>query len=180
MRHFTLCWSLTVCLLLLANANAADLGYTLELTDKELQRTVELYFPLIQEAPFSKLTLTSPAVRLDPKTNRIGLAVSVAIALQDIAVGKGRGLIDGTLEYRPDTGEFYLRDPQLKQVKLYQVQTEYNTLVQNFLNGLTRQTFPVIVVYRLQDDDLRQRMLKSSLKSVTVRGGKLIVKMGLP
>ncbi len=169
---------LTLLLALLAGGNAA--AYTLELSDKELQQAVQGHFPIVQETLFSRVTLSRPEVRLNAKSNRIGLAVSVALSVQKTLVGQGRGLIDGTLEYRAKTGEFYLRDPRLRQVRLSRVKPEYNTLVRDFLGGLTRQAFPFIVVYRLQDDDLRQRMLKASLKSVRVRGGKVLVEMGLP
>jgi len=160
--------------------SSPSFAYTLELTDQQLQGVVETFFPFKQQSPFTELTLSQPAIQLDPKSNRVGLAVSVDIGMQGVSVGKGRGLLDGELEYRADTGEFYLRDPKLKQIQLDRLRPQYHELVKGLVNNLAYQTFPFILVYQLKDDDIKQILLKNTLQSVKVQQGKLVLKMSRP
>lgn len=155
-------------------------AYTIELTRQQVQNAVDGYFPVKHITPFVMLTAHKPKVLLTQKSKRIGLEVSVLINIPGVINGEGRGLIDGDLEYRQKTGEFYLRDPKIKSLKLYDMPPEVTASVRLALQQLMRQSLPLMIVYKLQDNDLKQKMAKSVLSSVAVRKGNLILELSVP
>jgi len=155
-------------------------AYTVELTRAEVQEAVAEHFPVRHITPFVMLTAHDPQISLEQKTNRIGLAFSLLANMPGILSGEGRVLIDGDLEYRPKTGEFYLRDPKIKNLELFGFPTEITSTIQQGLQQMMRQSLPVILVYKLKDDDLKQIMAKSVLSSVTINKGKLVLELSVP
>ena len=171
---------LFITLFLFFAQSTVAMAYTVELTKAEVQEVVQGYFPVKHITPFVMLTAHDPKVSLEQKTGRLGLEFSVLANVPGILTGEGRGLIDGDLEYRHKTGEFYLRDPKIKSLKLYDMPPEITATVKLALQQLMKQSLPVILVYKLQDNDLKQKMAKSVLSSVTVRDGKLLLELSVP
>ena len=155
-------------------------AYTVELSRGELQEYAEAYFPLQQATPFSKLTYSKPAVVLNPKTNRIGLEVTIRAEMPGMIPVEGRGQIDGKLEYRNETKQFYLHEPKLNKIRFANSDYQLANTVQQIVSNISQQALPVIFVYELKDKDLREKMAKSVLKSVTVQNGKLLLDVTLP
>lgn len=155
-------------------------AYTIELTKAELQGYASAYFPLHQVTPFSRLTYSKPAVVLNSQTNRIGLEVTVRAEMPGMLPIEGRGEINGKLEYRNETNQFYLHDPKLNNIRFANTDYQLTNTVQQIVSNISQQALPVIFVYELKDEDLREKMAKSVLKSVTVRNGKLLLDVTLP
>lgn len=155
-------------------------AYTVELTKEEVQEAVSGYFPVKQITPLVMLTAHDPVVMLKPDSHRIGLEFSVLAIVPGIFSGEGRALIDGDLEYRNRTGEFYLRDPKIRDLKLYDTPAEVTRSIRLGLQQLMQQSLPIILVYKLQDGDLKQQMAKSVLTSVNVRKGKVVLDLSMP
>jgi len=160
--------------------NTAAMAYSIELTEKEANIAVERYFPIEHVTPVATLKLSRPAVYFDQRSNRIGLKVSVTASMPGLLMGEGHGAIDGDLEYRQETGEFYLRDPRVRRLDIENLPAEATILLRQLLQEMTRQSLPFILVYQLNDVDLRQRMARSVLQSVTVRNRKLILELAVP
>ncbi|MBL1260775.1 MAG: DUF1439 domain-containing protein [Thiotrichaceae bacterium] len=167
-------------LVLFAMQSSMVAAFTIELTKAEVQETVATYFPLKHISPFVMLTAHNPRVMLEQETGRIGLEFSVLANIPGILSGEGRGLIDGELEYHHKTGEFYLRDPKIRSLKLYDMPAEITATVKLALQQLMKQSLPIMLVYKLQDSDLKQKMARSVLSSVEVRNGKLRLELSVP
>ncbi len=169
---------ITLLIGLLFSLDAA--AYTVELSKGELQEYAEAYFPLQQVTPFSKLTYSKPSVVLNPKTNRIGLEVTVRAEMPGMIPVEGRGQIDGKLEYRNETNQFYLHEPKINNIRFANTDYQLTSTIQQMVSNVSQQALPVIFVYELKDQDLREKMAKSVLKSVTVQHGKLLLDVTLP
>jgi len=129
---------------------------------------------------FATLKLTRPAVYFEQRSNRIGLAVTVTTSMPGYIMAKGSGAIDGDLEYRQETGEFYLRDPKVRCLEIENLPSEAVMLLRQLLQEMAQQSLQLMLVYQLNDNDLRQRMARSVLQSVTVRNGKSILELEVP
>ena len=154
--------------------------YTLELTRDQVQTAVEHYFPVEHTTPYATVTLYRPLVFLDRASSRIGLELTLLADVPGVMAGKGQGAIDGDLEYRQETGEFYLRDPKIRRLDLEDFPPDVAASVQQTIQGLMRQSLPVILVYKLKDNDIGQRLTKQILSSVAVRNGKLVLELTGP
>ncbi len=155
-------------------------AYILEFNKAELQEYVKGYFPFSQLTPFSKVTYSKPIVVLDENTNRIGLEVTVKAEIPGMMPITGRGQIDGDLEYRKETHQFYLHDPKITNVRFANTDYQLTGTIQQMISSISQQGMPLIFVYELRDEDLRQKMAKSVLKSVDVKRGKVYVDVDLP
>ncbi|VAW89449.1 hypothetical protein MNBD_GAMMA17-105 [hydrothermal vent metagenome] len=180
MKHYLFSCGFFITLLLFLVQSSVAFAYTIELSKDEVQTAVAEYFPVKHISPFVMLTAHDPKVSLDPKNDRIGLEFSVLANVPGILTGEGRGLIDGDLEYRHKTGEFYLRDPKIKSLELYDMAPEIVATVKLALQQLMKQSLPVILVYKLQGNDLKQNMARRVLSSVDVRDGKLLLELSVP
>jgi len=160
--------------------NTTALAYSIELTEKEAQIAVEKYFPIEHVTAVATLELSRPAVYFEQWSNRIGLAVSVTTSMPGFIMAEGYGAIDGDLEYRQETGEFYLRDPKVRRLEIDNLPAEATTLLRQLLQEMAQQSLRLILVYQLNENDFRQRMARSVLQSVAVRNGKLILELEVP
>ena len=158
----------------------ASHAHTIELDQQQLQQTAKQYFPITQHTPLATITLSRPLVNLDHASQRFGIAVSITLASQNLIVGQGRALVDGELRYQAESGEFYLHDPKLRKISIENMPPEFQPLLQNLTAELAEQTLAPIRVYQLQDDDIKQRILRNRLQSVSIRDDKLILKLGPP
>jgi len=163
----------------LLGASMGAQAYTFEFNRSELQQYVVEYFPFSQQTPFSRITYSNPSVVLNEKTNRIGLEVTARAEMPGMMPITGRGRIDGDLEYRRDTHQFYLHEPKISKVRFANADYKLTGTVQQMVDSISQQSLPVIFVYELKDNDLRQKMAGSVLKKVTVRQGKLLVDVDL-
>ena len=170
-------WLLAMPLLLMQSIAAAT---TIELTGQQLQQTVEQYFPIQHTTSFARLGIYRPVVVMDRVSSRIGLSVSVTADVPGMMQGTGRGTIDSDLVYNRTQGEFHLRDPKIRLLELVGFPAEISASIQRGLQEMMQQSLPVILVYKLNNDDFKQRLTKSILSSVKVENGKLILELSNP
>ncbi len=165
---------ITLCLVTL-KAHA----YTLAISQKELQTMIELWFPVKQATAIGDVKLSSPKIHLPDDSGRIHFAVNINLEMPDQYVAAGSGVIDGELDYNSDRGEFYLREPRLLKLEVDGLPSSYDAIVLSVINDLTRQQLPLIVVYRLDKEEIGQASVLRTLKSIRVHKGQLLVELGL-
>ena len=163
---------LLVIFLLLPATLLAD---TLEISQRNLQTIAEQQFPISRETPFALVKFSNPQVILKEGSDRLGISLDISAEFPGQLSTSGQGQIDGELEYRADKGEFHLREPKMSALSLQGIAPEYNAMLQSLISEFARQSLPIIAVYRLDENQAQQAMIKRMLKSATVRNGKLLV-----
>ncbi len=154
-------------------------AYTLSITQKELQAMIEIWFPVTQATAIGDVKLSSPKIRLPNDSGRINFAVNINLDMPDQYTAAGNGVIDGELDYNAERGEFYLREPRLLNLKVDGLPSSYDAIVLSVINDLARQQLPLIVVYRLDKEEIGQASVRRTLKSVRVQKGRLLMELGL-
>jgi len=152
---------------------------TLEFSQIELQDRVAPQFPMQRSLLGVSVGFTEPVVFLSETENRMGVELTVTTALSETIKGKGRVMVDGTLAYKAETGQFVLREPHLRKLKIENIPDDYQERVRETIDWVARNTLVEIVVYQLADQDLREKMAKRFLKSMEVKKGKLVVELEL-
>ena len=150
---------------------------TLEFSQADLQGRVAPQFPIQRSVLGVALSFTDPLVFLSEKENRIGVELTVSVAVSDTLKGKGRGMTDGTLVYKPETGQFVLTEPRLRNLNVENIPPEQQERVRETIDWVARNALAEIVVYQLTDKDTREKMAKQMLKSMEVKNGKLLVEL---
>jgi len=153
-------------------------AYTVTLGAPVLQKAVEAYFPFTRENALGAITLSNPRVILRPNSRRIGLATDVTAAMPEQPPLTGSGVVHGEVGYDPLRHEFQLRDPRVASLAIDGVAGPFATLVEAAVEAVTQSQFPVIVLYRLDEQTLREAPQLRMLKAVGVRDGALVLELG--
>lgn len=165
---------LLAALVLTSSAHA----YTVTLGTPELQLAVDHYFPVTQEHPLGTLTLSEPMVVLRPGSRRIGMQLKVVAQVPSGPPIAGRGMVHGVLGYDAARRELQLRDPRLAGLTIDGVTEPFTGMITGMVDYLTQNQLPVIVVYRIDDETLKNAPQLKMLKSMEVRDGKVVVDLG--
>lgn len=157
---------------------SASLGATtLEFSQADLQNRVGPQFPIQRSVLGIAVNFTDPLVFLSENENRIGVELTISVTASNTLKGKGRGMTDGTLVYKPATGQFVLTEPRLRNLKVENIPQEQQARVRETIDWVARNALSEIVVHQLTDKDFHEKMAKQMLKSIAVKNGKLVVEL---
>jgi len=154
-------------------------AFVITLTQRDIQSQVEKKFPITEESDFYTLTLKNPKVDLQEGSGRIGLIANAAVAT---LMGESSGVIhiDGAIKYVRERGEFILGDATARAVEIEGMSAMVRQKVAELATEVLRDYFNKNPIYKLKADASAEAAIKSALKSVTVKDGKLQVELGLP
>ena len=155
------------------------MAFTVELTAAELQTQLAGQFPVQQITPYMTVILSDPTLVLKDNSDRIGIDLTVSATTFGNIAGNARGLVDGQLRYAPETGEFFLLNPEVHRLIVAGVPPQYQRDIQALVASVAKQALSTIPIYKLNEEDPNQSLAKSYLKSATVRDGKLVLELQL-
>jgi hypothetical protein len=169
-------------LLPLPAAAKDNMNLVLTLSRADLQRRVERLFPIRREDALVSVVLSRPEVMLREGSNRIGLRLHIeASALQQQQLTtSGTVGVDGVLRFLNSSGEFYLDDASVEELRLGQVPPLYLDEVRQLADGLVRDLLEERPIYVLGQSGESTRIMGSELKAVAVRDGRVVVELSLP
>lgn len=157
--------------------------YEIVLTESQIQAALAEHFPvtetylLVVEATYSE-----PAVTLSPGSDRIRVRLSANVGLNlPVTAKRVHGsceLLTG-IEYRPDTHQLFLSDPQVEKLAIRGVTPEVlETIRLATRKAVTKhlQSFPL---YTIKRKDLRSDAGWLLLQEVKVQDGALHLALGL-
>jgi hypothetical protein len=170
-------WTHWLLALLLLCPGAQALAYSVEISQEEVQAAVATVFPIRQQIPFITTEFSNPTVRLVKGSNRIRLGLAVRASFADQAATSGQAEIEGELGYDPARGEFHLRQPAITGLDIDALPPDSVAALKILLNAATQQILPSVVLYRLDERDFRQGMMRRALKGVSVRDGRLFAEL---
>lgn len=165
--------------LLLLSTTAFSLSYTKEVSEKELQKTVQAFMPISQKNNFVSVTLNKPVIDLAKVSNKI--ALSSAIDATAIGGIKGSGVIDvaGNIVYNKDEGSFYLQNIEVLDFKSDKIGDAYKDVVKMLAKEVLNTTLKTHPIYKLDESKTQDKIAKATIKSVKIKDEKLLLKMGL-
>jgi hypothetical protein len=88
--------------------------------------------------------------------------------------------VDGVLRFMNSSGEFYLDDASIEELRIENVAPLYLEQVRQLADGLVRDLLQERPIYTLGQMGEEKRIMGSDIKSVTVHDGKLLIELALP
>lgn len=152
-------------------------AWTVEISQEEIQAAVSTMFPIRQQIPFAITTFSDPRIFIVEGSDRVRMALAVRTNFSGQVAAAGRAEIEGAPGYDPVRGEFHLLRPAVTVLDFDQLEQEYLELVRMMANSIAEQFLPGIVIYRLDERDFRQGVMRRSLRGIHVRDGKLIAEL---
>ena len=153
-------------------------AFTVVLTQQQLADEVKVYFPIEYETAGVRTRLDMHGIRLLQDKNRIAVSLALISSIPGVGKFSGTTEISGELDYHRGRREFYLRDPSILSLKLADVPPDYAALVEEAVQALILHAWPVIIVYRLSEEQVKGSLSMRLLKTVQIRDGKVFLEMG--
>ncbi|MGJ8691292.1 MAG: DUF1439 domain-containing protein [Thalassotalea sp.] len=167
-----------IMLLVLSNFSSA-LSYTLEFSEAELQSKLDAMMPLVKKKLFMKITISAPKLDLIDNANELALFANINVSAPGGLNGSGKTKIKGSIDYRPEQGAFYLKNPEVIELHINGVLPQYQMKIKELAQASIAKALLKQPIYKFKDDDMKQKMAKSTLTSVVVKNGKLLVNLSM-
>jgi hypothetical protein len=161
-------------------ARSRNATVTLRLNRSQIQQAMAANFPIEKKDALYSLSLRDPNVLLTDGSDRIGLRLKASVRLLGSAERTGIVAMDGAMRYEPATRQFFLSEAAVKELRFEGVSAEITDRLRSVLAPVLQSRLVVIPLYKLNEQDQKQAALGMVLKSVTVKGGAVEAKLGLP
>jgi hypothetical protein len=159
---------------LLSGCGFSDGKFTLDFSAKQIQDAIAPKFPAENcPLPLACIKLQNPVVTLQDNSDRITLALITTVTLLQQPV-TGTAVVSAKPRYQSSTGEIFLDDSQIQDLKFPGVPANVTSLVTQYGSILAKQSLERTPIYNFKNTQT-EKMARMSIADVKVVGGKLRV-----
>jgi hypothetical protein len=163
--------------LMLTSQLSSAFSYTLEITEDELQSKVTAMMPMEKNKFFMTVVLSNPDVDLAVGNNEIGIFSHVDVVAPGGIKGTGRTKMTGTLSYDSEKKEFFFKNPKIVSLEADNMPPAFITKAKEIAQIAVSNFLSTRPVYKLSDENLKDKLAKAVLKSVKVENNLLFVEL---
>lgn len=151
-----------------------DGKFTLDLSARQIQEAIAPKFPAENcPLPLTCIKLQNPTVTLQDNSDRITLSLDTTVSILQQPV-TGTAVVSAKPRYQASTGEIFLDDSQIQDLKLQGVPPNVTSLVTQYGSILAKQSLERTPIYNFKNNQT-EKMARMSIVDVKVVGGKLRV-----
>lgn len=154
-------------------------GVVLTIDQSRIQTRLEQNFPVEKQLLLLKIILSDPRTELRVGSNRIHVSVNVRVSLSTQKTAAGSAEISGAIAYSPESGEFYLKDAKVEKLVITTLSQTHTNQVAALVGQISGEMLNRHPIYKLDQSDWRQFLVRIFLKSVKVTDGRLQMVMGI-
>ena len=152
----------------------SDGKFTLDFSARQIQDAIAPKFPAENcPLPLACIRLQNPLVTLQDNSDRITLTMETTVTLLQQPV-TGTAVVSAKPRYQPSTGEIFLDDSQIQDLKFPGVSPNVTSLVTQYGSVLARQSLERTPIYNFKNTQT-EKMARMSIVEVKVLKGKLRV-----
>lgn len=171
-----------ICLILISFSsfgNAFAFTYTVELTEDQLQDRISAKMPIERKKLFVTVIFSNPDVILKNDSEKLGFKSNIVALFPAGLKIEGNGYIQGHIKYDSKKGEFFLENPEVISLDVKNATEKNQEDIRKVADLAAKKALNHHPIYKLKDNNFREKFAISVLKSVTVKDGKLILVLGL-
>ncbi len=148
--------------------------FTIDLSARQIQDAIAPKFPAENcPLPLTCIKLQNPTVTLQDTSDRITLSLDTTVSILQQPV-TGTTVVSAKPRYQASTGEIFLDDSQIQDLKLRGVSANVTNLVTQYGSILARQSLERTPIYNFKNNQT-EKLARMSIADVKVVGGKLRV-----
>jgi hypothetical protein len=152
----------------------SDGKFTLDLSARQIQDAIAPKFPAENcPSPLTCIKLQNPTVTLQDNSDRITLTLDTTVSILQQPV-TGTVVVSAKPRYLASTGEIFLDDSRIQDLKLQGVPPNVTNLVTQYGSILAKQSLERTPIYNFKNNQT-EKMARMSIVDVKVVGGKLRV-----
>lgn len=171
--------SIIALFILSVNSMAHAFSYTQEISEDELQQIIEKKMPIKKKKYFITVIISHPKLNLSTTENNLGIKAMIMVAAPGKLKVSGTINLSGSISYNENKGTFHLLDPIVKDIHVDNIPEKIQPQVKKVAQLAVSSALANLPVYKFKDDDLKHSLAKSVLESITVKEGKLLVKLSV-
>lgn len=167
-------------LLVVALLVAVRVGFRLRVPARPLESLLARSFPITRPLrPGGEVTLSRPRLEVAPEADRLGIGADVAVsAFGGQAAVAGTVLLSGEVRYRPEDGSVFVDRCRVDRLEVAGLPSALTKLVGEVVGIAARELLEDRAVYRLREDGGRIGGLRSLVRDLGVRGGRIELAVG--
>ena len=166
-------------LLLLISQVSLAFEYTLEFTEPQLQEKISTMMPVTKQTMMATIVVDQAKLKLIEGSDKLSIAAKLSATLLGGLKATGDLKVQGTLSYNAKEGAFYLKDPEIVALDIKEIPPRFHAQIKELAQKGLAKKLSHQPVYKLKDDDMKQNLAKSMLKSLQVKNKTLIATLGL-
>jgi len=166
-------------MLLLASQVSFAFEYTLEFTQPELQEKISAMMPVTKQTMLATVVVDNAKLELIEGSDKLAIAAQLNAKILGNLNASGDMKIQGTLSYNAKEGAFYLKNPEIIELNINEIPPRFHDQIKQLAQKGVAKKLSKQPVYKLKDDDTKQSLAKSMLKSLQVKNKTLIATLGL-
>ncbi len=170
--------SLLLFVILLGLSSVSQAAFKISLTDIHVQSVLQAYFPIREYTTIARVSLQDPKVRLTKNSENIVLVIPVDANVSDGRMYRGYVRFLLGVSYKPFSGSLYLNNPRIQRLDIPGVDIDMLMELQEIVETIGKNTFPLVRIYKVNEQDLNHSLAKSVLKVFKVVEGQLKVEIG--
>jgi len=152
----------------------SDGKFTLDFSARQIQDAIAPKFPAENcPLPLTCIRLQNPTVTLQDNSDRITLMLDTTVTILQQPV-TGTAVVSAKPRYQASTGEIFLDDSQIQDLKFQGVPLNVTNLVTQYGSILAKQSLERTPIYNFKNNQT-EKMARMSIVDVKVVGGKLRV-----
>ncbi len=165
--------------LLLASQLTLAFEYTLEFSEPELQEKISAMMPVTKQTMMATIVVDQAKLELVEGSDKLAIAAKLNATLLGGLKATGDVKIQGTLTYNAKEGAFYLQSPEIIELIINEIPPRFHDQIKQLAQKGMAKKLSDQPVYKLKDDDMKQNLAKSMLKSLQVKNKTLVATLGL-
>jgi hypothetical protein len=156
--------------------------YVYVIPEEALQEKLAASFPVTKSYLIFQITLDHPRVSLHDGSGRVDAGIDTVV---NIRVGQEPNPLGGSFDvssgirYVPESGEFFLTDPDIRRFAIQGVPDRYAKTVNEIMTKALADYYASHPVYKLSEIDVKHLAIRLTLKRVVVKDRQLIVTLGV-
>lgn len=162
--------SLVLCL----NHSLAN-AFTLEISEEDLQKKVDLAMPYEVKRPFFTVVLSEPVIDLSANDNRVHVATRILVVAPGGISKSGWVKLHGPLTYNISQGTFFLLDPIVEEVQVDKLQENLLPTIKGMAQSMAGYVFTKYPIYTLKEDAFKSSLAKHFLKNISIKNSRLLL-----
>ncbi len=173
-RQIAQSFSLGLLISLLAACGFADGKFTLDFSAQQIQNAIAPKFPAENcPLPLTCIKLQNPVVTLLDGSDRITLTLGTTVSILQQPT-TGTAVVSAKPRYQASTGEIFLDDSQIQDLKLQGVPANVTGLITQYGSALAKQSLERTAIYNFKNAQ-SGKLASMSIADVKVVDGKLRV-----
>jgi len=156
-------------------------GVTIKISAAQINKVIKPKFPRTKKSILYELVLSNPHISFLSKENKIQCKVDTKFKfLFGGVTTKGKTVVAGRVAYDAKRGRIYIKDVEIKDLQLEGVSSNDLLVIKPIISSLMKTTLNNLPVYTLDPKNKKHALAKKYLRSIEVKGNKLVITLGKP